>query len=166
TNDAAGNTWSWLYFIPLIIIGSFFLLNMVLGMLSAQGLLKVVLKHSVDATYEEQGPSPWYRMKLSIFYLVYFVVFPFFFVNIFVALIIITYQQQGDKVMSECSLEKNERACIDFAISAKPLMQYTPQDKQSFQYKTWTFVVSPPFEYFIMPESLDIARVSRIFGAL
>lgn len=25
-----------------------------------------------------------------------------------------------------------------------------PQNKQSFQYKTWTFVVSPPFEYFIM----------------
>ena len=47
-------------------------------------------------------------MELSIFYVVYFVVFPFFFVNIFVALIIITFQEQGDKVMSECSLEKNE----------------------------------------------------------
>nr|XP_023485297.1 voltage-dependent N-type calcium channel subunit alpha-1B isoform X14 [Equus caballus] len=68
----------------------------------------MVLKHSVDATYEEQGPSPGYRMELSIFYVVYFVVFPFFFVNIFVALIIITFQEQGDKVMSECSLEKNE----------------------------------------------------------
>ncbi|KAM7092321.1 voltage-dependent N-type calcium channel subunit alpha-1B isoform 4-T4 [Molossus nigricans] len=110
----------------------------------------IVLKHSVDATYEEQGPSPGYRMELSIFYVVYFVVFPFFFVNIFVALIIITFQEQGDKVMSECSLEKNERACIDFAISAKPLTRYMPQSKQSFQYKTWTFVVSPPFEYFIM----------------
>ncbi|XP_036892544.1 voltage-dependent N-type calcium channel subunit alpha-1B isoform X2 [Sturnira hondurensis] len=110
----------------------------------------VVLKHSVDATYEEQGPSPGYRMELSIFYVVYFVVFPFFFVNIFVALIIITFQEQGDKVMSECSLEKNERACIDFAISAKPLTRHMPQSKQSFQYKTWTFVVSPPFEYFIM----------------
>ncbi|XP_077004984.1 voltage-dependent N-type calcium channel subunit alpha-1B [Tamandua tetradactyla] len=110
----------------------------------------MVLKHSVDATYEEQGPSPGYRMELSIFYVVYFVVFPFFFVNIFVALIIITFQEQGDKVMSECSLEKNERACIDFAISAKPLTTYMPQNKQSFQYKTWTFVVSPPFEYFIM----------------
>ncbi|XP_031807713.1 voltage-dependent N-type calcium channel subunit alpha-1B isoform X5 [Sarcophilus harrisii] len=109
-----------------------------------------VLKHSVDATYEEQGPSPGFRMELSIFYVVYFVVFPFFFVNIFVALIIITFQEQGDKVMSECSLEKNERACIDFAISAKPLTRYMPQNKQSFQYKTWTFVVSPPFEYFIM----------------
>lgn len=25
-----------------------------------------------------------------------------------------------------------------------------PQNKQSFQYKMWKFVVSPPFEYFIM----------------
>ncbi|KAJ6640502.1 hypothetical protein lerEdw1_013675, partial [Lerista edwardsae] len=109
-----------------------------------------VLKHSVDATYENQGPSPGYRMEMSIFYVVYFVVFPFFFVNIFVALIIITFQEQGDKVMSECSLEKNERACIDFAISAKPLTRYMPQNRQSFQYKMWKFVVSPPFEYFIM----------------
>lgn len=45
---------------------------------------------------------------MSIFYVIYFVVFPFFFVNIFVALIIITFQEQGDKMMEECSLEKNE----------------------------------------------------------
>ncbi|KAG9477608.1 hypothetical protein GDO78_012888 [Eleutherodactylus coqui] len=109
-----------------------------------------VLKHSVDATYEDQGPTPGFRMEMSIFYVVYFVVFPFFFVNIFVALIIITFQEQGDKVMSECSLEKNERACIDFVISAKPLTRYMPQNRQSFQYKMWRFVVSPPFEYFIM----------------
>ncbi|KAM4635714.1 voltage-dependent N-type calcium channel subunit alpha-1B [Polymixia lowei] len=110
----------------------------------------MVLKHSVDATYEDQGPSPGFRMETSIFYVVYFVVFPFFFVNIFVALIIITFQEQGDKAMSECSLEKNERACIDFAINAKPLTRYMPENKQSFQYKMWKFVVSPPFEYAIM----------------
>uniref|UniRef100_A0A8C7ZLP6 Voltage-dependent N-type calcium channel subunit alpha-1B n=1 Tax=Oryzias sinensis TaxID=183150 RepID=A0A8C7ZLP6_9TELE len=110
----------------------------------------VVLKHSVDATYEDQGPSPGFRMETSIFYVVYFVVFPFFFVNIFVALIIITFQEQGDKAMSDCSLEKNERACIDFAINAKPLTRYMPENKKSFQYKMWKFVVSPPFEYAIM----------------
>lgn len=49
-----------------------------------------------------------------------------------------------------CDLLPLQRACIDFAISAKPLTRYMPQNKQSFQYKTWTFVVSPPFEYFIM----------------
>ncbi|XP_051536382.1 probable voltage-dependent N-type calcium channel subunit alpha-1B isoform X3 [Myxocyprinus asiaticus] len=109
-----------------------------------------VLKHSVDATYEDQGPSPGYRMETSIFYVVYFIVFPFFFVNIFVALIIITFQEQGDKAMSDCSLEKNERACIDFAINAKPLTRYMPEDKQSYQYKMWKFVVSTPFEYSIL----------------
>ncbi|KAG2456248.1 CAC1B protein, partial [Polypterus senegalus] len=35
-NDAAGNTWNWLYFVPLIIIGSFFMLNLVLGVLSGE----------------------------------------------------------------------------------------------------------------------------------
>uniref|UniRef100_A0A8C8K079 Voltage-dependent N-type calcium channel subunit alpha n=1 Tax=Oncorhynchus tshawytscha TaxID=74940 RepID=A0A8C8K079_ONCTS len=109
-----------------------------------------VLKHSVDATSEDQGPSPGYRIEISIFYVVYFVVFPFFFVNIFVALIIITFQEQGDKAMSECSLEKNERACIDFAINAKQMTRYMPENVQSFQYRMWKFVVSPPFEYSIM----------------
>jgi hypothetical protein len=44
------------------------------------------------ATYEDQGPIPLFRVEMSIFYIVYFIVFPFFFVNIFVALIIITFQ--------------------------------------------------------------------------
>ncbi|XP_041091581.1 calcium channel, voltage-dependent, P/Q type, alpha 1A subunit, b [Polyodon spathula] len=126
-----------------------------------------VLKHSVDATYENQGPSPGYRMEMSIFYVVYFVVFPFFFVNIFVALIIITFQEQGDKMMEDYSLEKNERACIDFAISARPLTRHMPQNKQSFQYRMWQFVVSPPFEYTIMAMIAlnTIVLMMKFYGA-
>lgn len=44
----------------------------------------------------------------------------------------------------------SQRACIDFAINAKPLTRHMPQNKLSFQYKMWEFVVSPPFEYTIM----------------
>ncbi|XP_072297751.1 voltage-dependent R-type calcium channel subunit alpha-1E-like isoform X2 [Eucyclogobius newberryi] len=109
-----------------------------------------VLQHSTDVTEENMGPSRGNRMEMSIFYVVYFVVFPFFFVNIFVALIIITFQEQGDKMIQECSLEKNERACIDFAISAKPMTRYMPQNRQTFQYRLWHFVASPSFEYTIM----------------
>ncbi|GAB6020081.1 Voltage-dependent calcium channel type D subunit alpha-1 [Chamberlinius hualienensis] len=35
-NDAMGNEWAWIYFISLIIIGSFFVLNLVLGVLSGE----------------------------------------------------------------------------------------------------------------------------------
>lgn len=43
-----------------------------------------------------------------------------------------------------------QRACIDFAISAKPLTRYMPQSRHTFQYRVWHFVVSPSFEYTIM----------------
>uniref|UniRef100_UPI00358FC450 voltage-dependent L-type calcium channel subunit alpha-1D-like isoform X2 n=1 Tax=Myxine glutinosa TaxID=7769 RepID=UPI00358FC450 len=35
-NDAVGNGWPWIYFISLIILGSFFMLNLVLGVLSGE----------------------------------------------------------------------------------------------------------------------------------
>uniref|UniRef100_A0A671XAR6 Voltage-dependent L-type calcium channel subunit alpha n=1 Tax=Sparus aurata TaxID=8175 RepID=A0A671XAR6_SPAAU len=35
-NDAIGNEWPWIYFVPLILIGSFFVLNLVLGVLSGE----------------------------------------------------------------------------------------------------------------------------------
>ncbi|XP_076000695.1 voltage-dependent R-type calcium channel subunit alpha-1E [Genypterus blacodes] len=109
-----------------------------------------VLQHSTDVTEENMGPSRGNRMEMSVFYVVYFVVFPFFFVNIFVALIIITFQEQGDKMIQECSLEKNERACIDFTISAKPMTRYMPQNRKTFQYRLWHFVASPSFEYTVL----------------
>ena len=34
TNDALGGGFNWVYFVPLIVIGSFFMLNLVLGVLS------------------------------------------------------------------------------------------------------------------------------------
>nr|CAD7435702.1 unnamed protein product [Timema monikensis] len=34
TNDALGSNFNWVYFVPLIVLGSFFMLNLVLGVLS------------------------------------------------------------------------------------------------------------------------------------
>lgn len=34
TNDAIGSAFNWVFFIPLIVVGSFFMLNLVLGVLS------------------------------------------------------------------------------------------------------------------------------------
>lgn len=36
TNDALGSSVNWVYFVPLIILGSFFMLNLVLGVLSGE----------------------------------------------------------------------------------------------------------------------------------
>ncbi|XP_026323666.1 voltage-dependent calcium channel type A subunit alpha-1 [Hyposmocoma kahamanoa] len=109
-----------------------------------------VLQNSMAATYEDRGPIQNFRIEMSIFYIVYFVVFPFFFVNIFVALIIITFQEQGEAELQDGEIDKNQKSCIDFTIEARPLERYMPSKRTSFKYKVWRIVVSTPFEYFIM----------------
>lgn len=104
----------------------------------------------MDSVYEDHGPLPQFRIEMSLFYVIFFIVFPFFFVNIFVALIIITFQEQGEKELEEGELDKNQKSCIDFSIQAKPLQRYMPKDKDSLKYKIWRVVVSTAFEYFIM----------------
>ena len=70
--------------------------------------------HSMDSTLENQGPQPNYRMEMALFYVVYFIVFPFFFINIFVALIIITFQEQGENELEDHELDKNQASSHDF----------------------------------------------------
>lgn len=66
----------------------------------------------MDSTYEDKGPKPVYRMEMSLFYIVFFIVFPFFFVNIFVALIIITFQEQGENELMDQEMDKNQVWCL------------------------------------------------------
>ena len=81
----------------------------------------------MSSTYEDQGPIPWYRTEHSLFYIVFFVVFPFFFVNIFVALIIVTFNELGEAELED-DMDKNQKSCIDFAIRARPLELYVPDE--------------------------------------
>lgn len=67
-----------------------------------------ILQNSMAATQEDHGPILHYRIEMSIFYIVYFIVFPFFFVNIFVALIIITFQEQGEAELQDGEIDKNQ----------------------------------------------------------
>ncbi|GLH10791.1 Voltage-dependent calcium channel type A subunit alpha-1, partial [Gryllus bimaculatus] len=109
-----------------------------------------ILQNSMATTQDNRGPIQNYRIEMSIFYIVYFVVFPFFFVNIFVALIIITFQEQGEAELQDGEIDKNQKSCIDFTIGARPLERYMPNKRNGFKYKIWRIVVSTPFEYFIM----------------
>ncbi len=70
----------------------------------------------MDATHVNQGPLEDYQQQVAIFYITFFVVFPFFFVNIFVALIIITFQKQGENELIDLELDKNQVRWIDYNL--------------------------------------------------
>jgi len=64
--------------------------------------------HTVDATAEDRGPIKDYQIQMSLYYVCFVVVFSFFFLNMFVALIIVTFQEQGEKEMDGCELDRNQ----------------------------------------------------------
>jgi voltage-dependent calcium channel N type alpha-1B len=103
----------------------------------------------MSSTYEDQGPIKGFRTEMAIFYIVYFVVFPFFFVNIFVALVIVTFNELGEAELTD-DIDKNQKSCINYVIAAKPMQVYVPEDDKGLTYHIWRLVTSPPFENFIM----------------
>ncbi|CAB4001908.1 voltage-dependent N-type calcium channel subunit alpha-1B-like isoform X1, partial [Paramuricea clavata] len=108
------------------------------------------MQHTMDVTALNQGPIRNYSVENALFYISFVVVFSFFFLNIFVALVILTFQEQGEKELVNSELDRNQRDCISFVIRAKPSETFMPADKKTWSYKVWLVVVSKPFELFIM----------------
>nr|XP_012147122.1 PREDICTED: voltage-dependent calcium channel type A subunit alpha-1 isoform X6 [Megachile rotundata] len=104
-----------------------------------------ILQNSMAATYEDKGPIQNFRIEMSIFYIVYFIVFPFFFVNIFVALIIITFQEQGEAELQDGEIDKNQENFINVGFlrlfRAARLIKLLRQG-YTIRILLWTFVQS------------------------
>ena len=79
--------------------------------------------NSIESTEPDMGPIKENRYDFSLFYIVFTVVFPFFFVNVFIAFVILTFQAEGDAQLAEdCSLEKNVIICIGIVFINFPLI--------------------------------------------
>ena len=69
--------------------------------------------NSIETTEPDKGPVKYNRYDFSLFYVVFTIVFPFFFVNVFIAFVILTFQKEGDNQLAEnCALDKNAIICI------------------------------------------------------
>ena len=64
--------------------------------------------HTMDTTDVDRGPIRDNAIQMSLFYVCFVVLFSFFFLNIFVALIIVTFQERGEKYIPDCDLDRNQ----------------------------------------------------------
>ena len=123
----------------------------------------------MSSTYEVEGPIPGYRTEMAIFYIVYFVVFPFFFVNIFVALVIVTFNELGEAELTE-DIDKNQVSLgaflCNWTIEAKTAV--SPTNLKDFFYYLLLNLLPALARNFIGCEQLvlqmDINRQSPIFS--
>ncbi|KAL9960179.1 hypothetical protein ACROYT_G033596 [Oculina patagonica] len=106
-----------------------------------------ILENSIDSTAVDEGPFQNNRPWVAIYYIIYIIIIAFFMVNIFVGFVIVTFQSEGEEEFKGCELDKNQRQCIAFALKAKPLRRYIPDNR--LQFHIWRVVTSQAFEYLI-----------------
>ena len=64
--------------------------------------------NAIDATKINHGPLRNNQIEVFTFFVVFMTVISFFFLNVFVGLIILTFQEQGEKEEGDCELDRNQ----------------------------------------------------------
>jgi voltage-dependent calcium channel L type alpha-1D len=105
-----------------------------------------ILKWAIDSTEKDSGPEWDNRPAVALFFVAFIVVVAFFMVNIFVGFVVITFQKEES--LASAHLDKNQKACVEFALRARPHKLHCPTNPK--QYALWQFVNSNGFEYSIL----------------
>lgn len=66
------------------------------------------MHHTMDTTAPDRGPVQNNSEGYAVYYIAFVVVFNFFFLNIFVALIILTFHEEGEREIVDCELDRNQ----------------------------------------------------------
>jgi hypothetical protein len=66
------------------------------------------MQAAIDATDIDRGPIVNNQIEVALYFILFVVIFSFFFINIFVALIILTFQDEKEKEQGDCELERNQ----------------------------------------------------------
>lgn len=66
------------------------------------------MHHTMDVTEVDKGPIRNYSVENAIFYITFVIVFVFFFLNVFVALVVLTFQEQEEKQLVKSKLDRNQ----------------------------------------------------------
>ena len=80
-----------------------------------------VMQNAIDAVDVDKGPRYNHQPRMALYFIFFVVIMSFFFLNIFVALVILTFQEEASKEDKDCELDRNERNCLEFAMRAKPI---------------------------------------------
>ncbi|XP_047135700.1 voltage-dependent calcium channel type A subunit alpha-1 isoform X1 [Hydra vulgaris] len=108
-----------------------------------------LMQNGMDVTGVDLGPLTKNSSYMAMYFVMFVVIFTFMIINIYIALIILTFQKQGEKQIHG-ELDRNQRDCLDHVLNAKPRERFMPKNKSSISFRVWLIVDSILFDYFIM----------------
>ncbi|XP_065647835.1 voltage-dependent L-type calcium channel subunit alpha-1D isoform X2 [Hydra vulgaris] len=101
----------------------------------------------MSVTKEKEGPLEMGSSYMALYFIVFMVIFTFLIINIYIALIILTFQKQGEKEI-QGGLDKNQHDCLEYVLNCKPCKRFIPENESSLSFRVWVVVESRYFDYF------------------
>jgi hypothetical protein len=99
-------------------------------------------------TNDPVGPRPNTSPYSFIYFLLYMCIMTLVLLNMFIGFVIVTFQEVGVKAYRESKLDRNQRNCLYFALTTKPVFRYVP--KFRLQERLMDFTTHPVFSAFIL----------------
>ncbi|XP_061188059.1 probable voltage-dependent N-type calcium channel subunit alpha-1B [Saccostrea echinata] len=112
-----------------------------------------ILDSAISSSGIDKGPKYEVNLPVSIFFVVYIAIAPFFFLNVFIAMITVAFQsEKGDnKNENVIGLTENQEHCILYVAKTEPdRTRFVPKDASKPRRIIWELVISDHFENFIM----------------
>ncbi|XP_062575412.1 voltage-dependent R-type calcium channel subunit alpha-1E-like [Saccostrea cucullata] len=112
-----------------------------------------ILDSATSSSGIDKGPKHEENLPISIFFVVYIAIAPFFFLNVFIAMITVAFQSDKGNKKNEntIGLTENQENCILYVAKTEPdKTRFVPKDASKPREMIWQLVISDLFENFIM----------------
>nr|XP_022322875.1 voltage-dependent calcium channel type A subunit alpha-1-like [Crassostrea virginica] len=110
-----------------------------------------ILDSAVSSVGVDQGPRKNSSPGISIFFIVYIAIAPFFFLNVFIAMITVAFQSEDVNKKKSSGLTNNQENCILYVVKAKPdQTRFIPKDASKLRRNLWKIILSDHFENVVL----------------
>ncbi|XP_056011391.1 voltage-dependent P/Q-type calcium channel subunit alpha-1A-like isoform X2 [Ostrea edulis] len=105
-----------------------------------------IVHTAVSSTGVDKGPKDEVNPEISVFFVVYMTIAPFFFLNVFIAMITVAFQTE-DTNKNICGLTTSQENCIRYVVEAEPVqMRFISKDASKLRKLLWKVIISDHFE--------------------
>lgn len=110
-----------------------------------------IFDSAVSSAGVDRGPSQSEDKLIAAFFVVYIVIAPFFFLNVFIAMITVAFQSEDVNKKKKSGLTERQENCILYVVRAEPdHARFIPKDASWIRQKLWRIVISDRFENLIL----------------
>jgi hypothetical protein len=106
---------------------------------------------SMDVTrIKDRAPELNADLAVGLYFIVFMMLLSFFFINLFIGYVIVTFRETSEKAFVHCPFSKAQRQSIHYCLTAKPRKNFRPINASRIRIIAYNVAQSAILDYFIL----------------